>query len=350
MSQTPSQNSNTRPSLLRAGSTPGAQRGRRRCALILISDPHVNHERDFFQIADYVREYDPKISTTVITSRPRGLMQLLAKIHSPTLMISLVPLARFRPLRGTFLHGIDFSKSEEYSRLEAAGFPVPKWQLIRPDEKPDLSDYGPYVVTKPDRGMRGALVKIKKASRVRYKAKDKTGEENLTAGKYGAKVSSKGEMLAQQFIYTGKWPINYRVTTLFGKVLHSFVTEASHERNALPGADAFGNLPGDSGVSIVASGKGCAMKLNFDEEIIALGEAAHAAFPEVPLLGFDIVREVPSGKLYILEANAVGYVWHFSSPMGLGMQRDNHFKLESQFDGLRKAAHVLADKTQELAR
>ena len=92
------------------------------------------------------------------------------------------------------------------------------------------------------------------------------------------------------------------------------------------------------------------MALNYDEEIIRLGEAAAAAFPDIPLLGFDIVREVPSGKLYILEANALGYVWHFSSPMGLQFQRENNFNLESQFDGLRKAAHILADKTQELAR
>ena len=74
------------------------------------------------------------------------------------------------------------------------------------------------------------------------------------------------------------------------------------------------------------------------------------AFPDIPLLGFDIVREVPSGKLYVLEANAVGYVWQFSSPMGLDMQRDYNINFESQFDGLRRAAHILATKTQELAR
>lgn len=327
------------------GSTPGSHQGQRRCQLVLISNPAVNRASDFYTIAEYVRQYDPQVTTTIITDRARGLAQLLAKITMPTLVVSLVPLARFRPLRGRFLHGIDLSKSEEYSRLEAGGFPVPKWQLITPDEKPDLSDYGPYVVTKPDRGARGAFVKIKKAERVRHKASGQ--ETSRHQGRYAARISPTAPMLAQRFIYTGQWPISYRVTTLFGKVLHSEKSEASHERNALPGPESFSQC----GVSnVVASGKGCVKTLNYDEEVIRLGEAAHAAFPEVPLLGFDIVREVPSGKLFILEANAVGYVWHFSSPMGLSIQRDNNINYESQFDGLRKAAHILADKTQELAR
>lgn len=108
-------------------------------------------------------------------------------------------------------------------------------------------------------------------------------------------------------------------------------------------------MPGEKGVSIVASGKGCEFTLNYDEEVIRLGEAAHSAFPDIPLLGADIVREVPSGKLYILEVNAIGYIWHFSSSMGISFQNQFNFNLESQFDGLTKAAHILATKTQGTA-
>jgi hypothetical protein len=314
---------------------------------MLIADVGMNHAPSFKSIVDFMRPIAPQVRCSVIQSKAQRLMASVVSLARPTLVVSFVPLARFRPLRGTFLHGINFSKSEEYSRLESAGFSVPQWQLLRPDEKPDLSDYGPYVVTKPDRGMRGALVKIKKAGRVRYEAKDKADGKNQPASKYGAKVSGQKAMLAQQFIYTGQWPISYRVTTLFGKVIHSVKIEADRSRKALTGPESF-DTDGISG--IVATGKGCAETLNYDEEIIRLGEAAHAAFPEIPLLGFDIVREVPSGKLFILEANAVGYVWLFSSPMGLSIQRDNNFNYESQFDGLRKAAHILADKAQELAR
>jgi hypothetical protein len=83
-----------------------------------------------------------------------------------------------------------------------------------------------------------------------------------------------------------------------------------------------------------------------DKEVIQLGESAHTAFPEIPLLGFDIVREVPSGKLYVLEANAIGYVWDFNFHVGAAYG----FSIEGQYDGIRKAAYILAEKTQECAR
>jgi len=68
--------------------------------------------------------------------------------------------------------------------------------------------------------------------------------------------------------------------------------------------------------------------------------------PGHPLLGFDIVREVPSDRLYVLEANAIGYVWNFQSQQ----LADYGFSFAEQFDGIRKAAYVLAENTQLHAR
>ena len=323
-------------------------RGGRRYNLMMVWNPAVNEVSDFHKLSGYIRKIDPKIRCVIIDSKQSRLAGLLLSAMRPTLVYSPVPLARFRPLRGRLLSGQNLSKAQEYSALERAGFPVPQWQIIRPDEKPDLSGYGPYVVIKPNRGSRGALVKIKKAGRVRYQSG--TAATGGGRGRYGPLVSDSTEMLAQHFVYTGQWPVNHRVTTFFGRALHAIRQEASRERNPLPGPDTFGKLPGDKGVSIVATSKGCTMTLTYDEEIIRLGEAAAVAFPEIPLLGIDIVREVPSGKLYILEVNSLGYVWHFSSEAGLRFQKEFGFNLESQFDGMRKAAHILAEKTQELAR
>jgi hypothetical protein len=50
---------------------------------------------------------------------------------------------------------------------------------------------------------------------------------------------------------------------------------------------------------------------------------------------------VPSGKLFALEANAIGYVWGFYT----GSEASYGFSLEQQFDGVRKAAYILAEKT-----
>jgi hypothetical protein len=136
------------------------------------------------------------------------------------------------------------------------------------------------------------------------------------------------------------------VTTLFGKVLWATTMEASHSRNPLESADAFDKTPG---VNVVASSKGCTGRLLFDDEIIRFGEAAHVAFPNIPLCGWDIVRRHDDGKLFIVEANASGWVWHFTSPMGMRLQREFGFNLESQFDGLRKAARILAEVTRTRA-
>src|SRR5262249_35006515 len=98
-------------------------------------------------------------------------------------------------------------------------------------------------------------------------------------------------------------------------------------------------------VSIVATARGCHVSLNHDDEIIRLRESAHVPFTDIPLLGFEIVREVPSGTLYVLEANAIGYIWRFDSRI----VKEYGLSFEEQFDGVRKAAFILAEKTQQFA-
>jgi len=325
---------------------PSVVAGQRRCHLVLVPNEPTNQVEDFLRIAELVKQHDPKIKTTVVTDRYAGMARMAAYATLPTLMLSFVPLARYKPLRGRFIQGIHLSKSQEYKQLEKAGFAVPKWQIIEPGQSPDPAEFGSYVVTKPDIGQRGALVKIKRTKRVGSSSKTKT----VHSGRYAPSVKEDGVMLAQRFIYTGQWPVCYRVATLFGKALYSFKAQASRDRAQLSGPEAFGSMEGTSGVSIVASGRGCRITMNADGEVIRFAEAAHSAFPDNPLLGFDIVREVPSGKLYILEANSVGYVWHFSSPMGTSMQQDNGICFEDQFNGIQKAALILAEKTRELAQ
>jgi glutathione synthase/RimK-type ligase-like ATP-grasp enzyme len=222
------------------------------------------------------------------------------------------------------------SKSEEYRALEKAGIAVPRWVVLKEGETPDLSGFADYVVRKPEYGGLGAEVVIVRKTRVRWKAITMT------------KTGTTSNPLIQEFIYTGPRPISYRVNTLFGKVLYSVRHEASADRPELPGIHDFHRQPG---LSIVASARGSQAQLCHDRDIIQLGESAHAAFPEIPLLGFDVVREVSSGKLYVLEANAIGYIWSFTSH-----QVANYgFSFEAQFDGVRKAAYILAEKTQECA-
>jgi hypothetical protein len=100
---------------------------------------------------------------------------------------------------------------------------------------------------------------------------------------------------------------------------------------------------------VVSNSKRCTFCYENDPEIIAFAENAHRAFPNIPLLGTDIIRDAATGQLYVLEVNSGGYVWHFTSRMGLSVQKQFNLNFESQFDGRRKAAKILAAKAMELA-
>ena len=201
-------------------------------------------------------------------------------------------------------------KSDEYRALDAAGIPVPRWALLGPDLSPDLSAFPAYVVTKPDRGWRGANVRIRRRGRVRYKP-PADGEE-----------AESPYTLVQEFIYTGRWPVSYRVTSLFGHMIHSWRVEAGRSRRPLDEPDAFAGGEKGGGISIVSSAKDSVFTPCDDTEIVRFGTAAHRAFPDIPLLGVDVVRDARTGKLYVLEVNASGYVWHLDSETGRGIQRD----------------------------
>jgi len=82
-----------------------------------------------------------------------------------------------------------------------------------------------------------------------------------------------------------------------------------------------------------------------DVEIIRFGERAARAFSDLPMLGVDVLKEADTGRLFVTEVNALGHNWNFSKEFRdiCGVDPAN------QFDGLRKAAYVLAEQTQRLA-
>lgn len=88
------------------------------------------------------------------------------------------------------------------------------------------------------------------------------------------------------------------------------------------------------------------MRPTFDAEVIRFAEDAHRVFCDIGLLGVDVVRRVTDGKLFVVEVNASGWVWHFGSPLGLRAQAEFGFRFEQQFDGIRKAARVPASQAR----
>lgn len=305
-----------------------------RVQLVLVSNPHVNSESDFEALAELVRSVDSAVQVRVVAdlSADQGLEYGL-----PTLGVSFAPVLHLELGRGRLLQGRLMPKSEEYRRLAERSIRVPRWTRLTYGESTDVTGLGAHAVTKPDFGARGADVRIQRTAGLTWRA-----PQTQTALRLGGR---RNPMLVQEFIYTGVWPVSFRVVTLLGDVLWALRVEASHDRPPLSGPGAFS----DGGYSIVSSGRGCTFAYCDDPDVLALGSAAHAAFPEIPLLGVDIVRDANRGTLYVIEANSFGFTWHMSSERGLAMQRQFGLDLGAQFDGRRRAAERLARACRELA-
>jgi hypothetical protein len=287
---------------------------------------------DLTKISGYLRAEHDDIHPVILRDRRHPLRRVLLA-RRPTLIFSPAPFRHFRPLRGTVVQGRGQPKSWQCRALERCGLPLPRWVLESRASAQELERFGAYVVVKPNRGSRGAEVRIKRRSRLQPAR--------------GA-VDESSDRILQEFVYTGRWPVSYRVTTLFGEVVWSLRIEAGRGRAPLEGPEGFRNAR--QGVSIVSSGRGCTMHLNDERDVIELGERAHAAFPDSPVLGVDIVRDAASRRLYILEVNPTGRVWTFSTKTGKALQAQFGFRLEEQFDGLRKAAGILAREARRRAR
>lgn len=302
--------------------------------LILVSNPQVNERWDFELLASYVQESASDIRAVVLDDERVSGRALPFRYDVPTLTFSPGPLRFFRPRRGRVFTGLPLRKSEEYDALSRAGVPVPRWALLTQASMPDLAAFGPYIVMKPDFSGRGADVRIVRRSRVQWRAPT----TDLAKGCNGEQC----DWIVQDFVYTGPYPVSYRVATLFGKPIWGLSIHADPTRRPLAQRYDFDA----GGISIVSSGKGCSFSLMDDPEILALARQAHAAFPDVPLIGVDVLRDADTGRLCVLEVNAVGLTWHLTSPIGRKVQREFGFDLDSQFNARRTAAQVLIEQVR----
>jgi hypothetical protein len=291
-------------------------------------------------VAAYLREIAPDIHTVVWKDGSNDWQRFPLDAAVPTMTFSPGPVRGRHPGRGVVFHGRSLPKSEEYAALERAGVPVPRWALLTRSSAPDLSAFDRYVIVKPDIGGRGADVKIKRKGRVRW------SEPTTDLVKTVARDAC--DWIVQEFIYTGPHPISYRVTSFFGEPLWSWQVQADPRRRPLQHRFDFTG-DGGGGMSIVSSGRGSAFSLVKDPELWELARAAHRAFPDIPLIGVDILRDADTHRPFVIEANAIGWTWHLSSPTGRAIQEEFGFDLDATFQVRRRAAQILAEQVRRRA-
>jgi hypothetical protein len=301
--------------------------------LILVHQATKQDRADYEAIAGRIAGERAGISVFIVDTKAPALDDARFDAAEPTLTVSPMPIKRFAPPRGAVCQGFEHAKGEQYLRLERLGVPVPRWARVAPGAAFDPRDWGPYVVVKPELGRKGAEVLIKKTGRVRYRLPEDYPEDH---------PARKAPMLVQRFVYTGRWPANYRVVTLFGEPLLCWRCEASREYRPLESRWDFKAL---GGLSIVSNKRDSRYSLAFDADVLELARAAHRAFPEQPLLGTDIVRDADDRSLSVIECNPRGDAWLISSDMGRMIERANGLDFAAQFGALEVASRVLARET-----
>jgi hypothetical protein len=305
--------------------------------LILVHQKTKQDRADYEEIVRRIGKGAPGIAVFIADTKDDAWGDPAFDRGAPTLTVSPMPLKRFAPPRGAICQGFEFPKGEQYERLGRLGLAVPEWIRVGPGIALDPADWGPYVVVKPELGRKGAEIYIKKTGRVRYRPPESYPE--------GHPVRS-APLLAQRFIYTGKWPSNYRVVTLFGRPLLCWRCEASHEYVPL---NSRWDFKARGGITVVSNKRDSHYTLADDADVIALAASAHAAFPDQPLLGTDIVRDADDGRLYVIECNPRGDAWLLSSDMGRMIERANGLDFAAQFGALGIAAEALIEETRARA-
>ncbi|MEK6216937.1 MAG: hypothetical protein N2B03_06920 [Boseongicola sp.] len=301
--------------------------------LVLVARASAGLDREQLgAIANRINATERDVQATVVGRRTLEHLRLLKLWNRPTLVVSFLWIKRRGLLPGRIAKGAPLGKDREYQRFREVGIPVPDWIVIEPDTVLDAQTWGPYVVEKPAMGFRGANIRVRRTTKLRYRDPAVLPQKHF---------GRKGPMLAQRLVYTGQWPTSYRVHTLFGEVLLCYRQVTNTRGNPLNHRWDFGG----GGVTIVSNTMDMKIELVVDQEVIALSEKAHrSAFPGVPALAFDIVRDVESGELFVLESHPQGH-WILNTS-GQQIEAAAGVDFAAQFKTVNKAAKVLARETR----
>ena len=302
--------------------------------LVLVANQNLKIE-DFESIGRITEQLDPHLKSFVLKPSGNDPATFLEIGQRPTFVFSPreIPASLFP--RGKIYSGKYIRKDQQLATLRQNGILVPRSTTVRQGSTFTSEDWGDIVVVKPMHGSFSRGVQVMRPEDVSYEKLSEALKD---------KPTNSEVFLLQEFIDTGEFRPQHRVLTLFGEVLYG---ERISAENSLP-------TPGvitpetlrDFVITPVTVKR--TRKFVYDEEILALARRVYRVFPQVPLQGVDIIRDVKSGKLYVLEFNPGGNTWHFSSKFGQH-QRVEGKKRNEQFDAFKVAARVLAQRTRDEA-
>ena len=307
--------------------------------LVLAYQPGWQSMADLSSIARLVRVLDSRIGTFIVPATHRNRASRKAAATRPTLVASIGPLTAFRPLRGRIYQGLPIPKFEQLKRLHAAGIPVPLTTVLRPETVLDPAVWGEFVVVKPTdmpSSSHALGINLFRTRRARFVAPMDYPDDH---------PGRLGPMVVQQYVDTGERLTTYRVLSFFGEPIYAMLMRSTIQRVDLGSTDAVIEA---APIAYQADANRERLLIR-DADVLAMARAAHKVFPEIPMIGCDIIRDARTGDLYVLELNPGGNTWHFSSDsageMRARMGPEQVEKMRQQFQALRTVAIALVGRT-----
>jgi hypothetical protein len=264
------------------------------------------YEPDFKEIAKKIGAIDKDIVIYALANHSTAQLPSMAWIW-PTLVVAFSSEFRLQIKRGSVLKNLQVEKFAQYKVFREAGIPTPATLPFQFRTMLDPLLFGEFALIKPmdlEMTSKGLGVQLFRRHRLeRMQPMDFPSDHPIHTAREG--------YLVQKFIDTGPHPSFHRVQTFFGKVIYSWHSTLQEPRCGLDAPDE------EIERTVIASQGGEKdRKLVKEPDIIALAEKVGAAFPSIPLLAIDILREEGTGRLYVLECNPGGNTWHFSSKIG----------------------------------
>ena len=312
------------------------------------------YQANFAEIAARVTARDPGIRPFILAAAdPRPPPAWVWE--NPALTVALTSRFRLRPQRGPVLRNHQVDKLVQAKVFQANGIPTPPVLPFTFGMRLDPILFGDFVILKPmslHLTSSGQGIHLLRRTRV----------ERLTRDDFPAVHPihrDRRGYLVQRFVDTGPHVSDNRVATFFGRVLYANCATARPSR---PDLGHFDPAVGETAISSLVQDSD--WRWHADADVLHLAERVHAAFPGIPLLGTDILREAGTGRLFVLECNPGGNTWHFSSPggqawriklgrrlgaTGSGAEAAGRKMLLEQFGAFDIVAEALVAKTRALA-
>lgn len=317
--------------------------------LVIVMNPNKAGFDDFHEIAKEVQRLAPHIAISIATPYDSAAVVQESRWNWPTLTVGIgTGLGKFTPPRGSVMQGYPVKKVEQFARFTSLGIGTPLTARLDAKQLYDPQVWGEFVILKPlplSLSSSGAGVKLIRTARL--------NDLNRRNG-VAAFVGHDAPILVQTFIDTGSFPTHWRILTLFGHVLYSMKFWCPIQRPELTASD-------DEIENAIIETKHPDLKKSFgmhdmrelsaEPEILEFATRVSGAFPTVPLQGIDVLKEDKTGRLFALEINGGGNVWHFSSKRGTsgregGITREDRI---AQFGAWEVAARSLIEATMRHA-